>query len=343
MLGIVAAIWLAGFAVGARALATDRTAGRVGVSGPAGSAPGSARDLAPGSARGAPDGIPAADSLPVGDLRLLSAALEPVALAGLLPQAGSERARAWAAAVKDGGSSPVSALGEILPPTPWFQARLIMERDEAVLEGNAGADSPSGRAYQAILDALPSVKDAAPAFEAALTALWTDTPGLARLARGPVAPLARSQRWMPPKDSLDASHRYALDIFYTNVRRSGAEETGPAVRSMTRGIVVAAAGDWKGGDELSSYLSGGLSPKSGNGAIVFCPDDGRFYAYFHLKDVNVRPGQLIPAGQLLGHGGNTGANARKKGHGEHLHIEIHTGPGEALSSYDIRSFVIGLK
>jgi hypothetical protein len=33
-------------------------------------------------------------------------------------------------------------------------------------------------------------------------------------------------------------------------------------------------------------------------------------------------GDIVKEGRLLGHGGNSGANARRSGHGGHLHLEI---------------------
>lgn len=288
---------------------------------------------------GAPDED--ASFSPGSDPRLLSAALEPRALAGLSPTVAAERARSWAKTLD--GPSPLAQFASLLPPRPWFQARLIMERDEPDLSANAALDGAAGEAYRGVLSCLDEVRAAASALEAVLDALWEASDQAKALKPGPVAPVARSLRWMPARSSLDASHRYALDLFFTSVKRRGAEEIGPAIRSISRGIVVSAAGDWRGGDSLEGYRSGGLSPRSGNGVLVYCPDDGRYYAYFHLDDVTVKTGQLVGAGQVLGHGGNTGANARKKGHGEHLHVEIHTGPGEALSNYEIRDYLVDLK
>jgi len=69
-------------------------------------------------------------------------------------------------------------------------------------------------------------------------------------------------------------------------------------------------------------LKGGISPKAGNGVIIYSPDEKRYFLYFHLYDALVEKGQIVRRGQAIGHGGNTGINARKKGGGDHLHFEI---------------------
>lgn len=283
-----------------------------------------------------------AASNPAEDIQVLSASLEPKALESLTRDAVAARARAWANAVSAQGSSPLSALNELLPPASWFQARLVMDRDVASMEENATGSQPYARAYASIVSQLPAIALQAQGVETLLDTLWQHSGAGNSLKDGHKPPIQRSQRWLPPKSTMDASHRYALDVFFITVKRRGAVEIGPAIKSICRGIVVSAAGDWNGGDTLASYTGGGLSPKSGNGVVVYCPDDRRYYAYFHLHDVTVSPGQVIEAGQLIGHGGNTGSNARKKGHGEHLHLEIHTGPNQALSSWELRDLIADL-
>ncbi|MGD9938863.1 MAG: M23 family metallopeptidase [Clostridia bacterium] len=277
---------------------------------------------------------------PLSDLNALAAALEPESLAGLDTTAASMRADAWEEAVREKGYTPAAVLHEILPEAQWFQARLVTKRDEADLHSDARAGGAYGSAYSTILSELPLARTSAPGIEAVLRSAWLSEPGVTELRTEPVSVLAVADRWLPPASTLDSAHQYALDVFFLWVKRSGAVETGPPVRSMTRGIVVAAAGDWKGGDRPSLYRSGGLSPKAGNGVIVFCPDDGRYYAYFHLSSIQVSSGVFIGAGTVLGHGGNTGVNARKKGHGTHVHIEIHDRDGKAWPSRALREFVL---
>ncbi|MCE1196231.1 M23 family metallopeptidase, partial [bacterium] len=117
-------------------------------------------------------------------------------------------------------------------------------------------------------------------------------------------------------------------------------QKGPLIFSLADSIVVASDSSWRGGDDLDTYRSGGITPKAGNGAILYCPSQRRYYLYFHLHDALVAPGAVIPRGYPIGHGGNTGTNARKKGHGEHLHLEIYDVPSARfLENYEISDIV----
>ncbi|MBP7264207.1 MAG: M23 family metallopeptidase [Spirochaetia bacterium] len=327
-----AAVWMAAFAVAAVGMGSSALSPVVGDNGQTLYRSG-APELRSGS--GAPD---------LRGPSLLLAALEPEALAGLSRVAAAERASAWLAAADPRSSSSLRSLTlAILPEQRWFQARLIMERDDEGLEDDAVTGGAFGDAYAAILALVPSSRVSREALESVLDTLWAERVAADDLPTGPVPPLARADRWMPTKSSLAVSHRFALDVFFTRLKRSGAAEIGPPVTSISSGIVVSAADDWRGGDKPETYKSGGLSPRAGNGVIVYSPAHRRYYVYFHLHDVAVRRGDVIPAGQLLGHGGNTGTNARKKGHGEHLHIEIHESGGVVWTGYKIRDFLIGLK
>lgn len=276
-------------------------------------------------------------------IRLLAHDLSPESLAGVAPEDASRRALAWARAIEDSGADPIAALDEILPPTEWFQARIIGKRDEPDLRSDATIASAYGRAYATILAALDQSRSAAPALEAAIEAVWSHTAAAADLPAGLAPVLARSDRWIPGRSELRYSHQYALDVFYTSVKRHGAAETGPTINSISSGIVVSTADDWDGGDKPSLYRSGGLSPNAGNGVIVYDPQRRRYYVYLHLKSVAVRVGQRIAAGQALGLGGNTGVNARKKNHGTHLHLEIHDADDGAWSSYHIRELLLSIQ
>ncbi|HPC38002.1 MAG TPA: M23 family metallopeptidase [Exilispira sp.] len=129
--------------------------------------------------------------------------------------------------------------------------------------------------------------------------------------------------FIPKTKELKYNHQNAIDIFFKKVKKINKEEIGPNIYSFTSGVVVAAEDGWVGSTSFESYKGGGLSPKSGNGVIVFDPIGKRFILYFHLYKVNVKKGQIIKAGELIGSGGNTGINARKIGHGKHLHLEIY--------------------
>ncbi len=276
-------------------------------------------------------------------VRFAAAILSPKALEGVSPALAKERAADWAEAVSAGGGDPISAIGEILPSALWFQARIVTKRDESDIAADAKAAGEFGEAYAELARALAGTRAASSALEAALEEIWRRSGLASSLKQGPVSPLKRSDRWIPGKSTLKSAHQYALDVFFTSVKRHGAVETGPTIRSMGPGIVVSAAGDWSGGDQPSLYRAGGLSPKSGNGVVVYDPAARRYYVYFHMCDVSVRAGQVVTAGQSLGRGGNTGVNARKKGHGGHVHIEIHDADGGAWTSYAIRDLILSIR
>lgn len=275
-------------------------------------------------------------------LRFLSAILKPRALQDVVPTVARARAAEWVAVMKAEGKDPVAAIDEILPPPEWFQARLVHLRDKYDLDEAARAGGAYGKAYQAVQAYWALARQTSPAMEAILDEVWQSSDIHTLLKSEPSPVLKKSERWIPGRSSLRTSHQFALDVFFTSIRRHGVEETGPIIRSVSSGIVVAASGDWNGGDKPSNYRSGGLSPKAGNGAIVYDPVHRRYFAYFHLHDVYVRTGQVIESGYALGSGGNTGTNARKKEHGGHVHIEIHDADGDAWSVYSIREFLLSI-
>lgn len=132
----------------------------------------------------------------------------------------------------------------------------------------------------------------------------------------------RSEVFVPEPRLFKYEHADALDIFFKKVDKAGVAERGPNITSLSSGIVMAAANDWEGGTTKLSYRGGGLSPKAGNGVIIYNPKKERYYYYAHFSEVYVEPGTIVTPGTVIGRGGNTGLNARKKGHGRHLHFEI---------------------
>lgn len=59
--------------------------------------------------------------------------------------------------------------------------------------------------------------------------------------------------------------------------------------------------------------------------VVIRTADGRFdYAYCHLSEALVRPGQRVRPGQIIGHTGNTGGSGS---FGAHLHLEARPAGG----------------
>lgn len=242
------------------------------------------------------------------------------------------------------GRSLEAVLRAVLPPADFFIA-LTTDADSRRELALMGHDRDAFGAYYASMAArFPRIDDEAARWRALLDAAWLRLPPDARSGLEPRSPMVPSERSLPTVRSLRYNHQDAIDIFYPSVKRKGAEEIGPTVRSMSYGIVVAADTRWTGGSTEASYVSGGLSPRAGNGVIVYSPDEGRFYSYFHLHDVTVRQGQALEPGQALGRGGNTGLNARKSGHGKHLHLEIFdVGRGESLDCYELRALVAARK
>lgn len=65
--------------------------------------------------------------------------------------------------------------------------------------------------------------------------------------------------------------------------------------------------------------------------------DGTSVVYAHLNDATVKPGQLVKAGELIGHVGNTGNSF-----GSHLHLDLSpkgTIPGDFYASVDPRAWL----
>jgi hypothetical protein len=229
----------------------------------------------------------------------------------------------------------------IIPDDTWVLARLFSSANEL-----AGYDTTAknnfGRFYTTILEAIDIVKEQAYGIEVLLTLYYGEFVKPAKTKRY-AQPVAHGKYSLPTKQSLKYSHPDALDIFYTQVRNKDKNEIGPEVISISQGIVISALGDWKGGDTPASYVSGGLSPRAGNGVVIFSPLEQRYYCYFHLHDVSVVKGQFVEAGQKLGRGGNSGINAKKPGHGGHLHLEIHETSSGQWSSTKLYDFIRTLR
>lgn len=152
--------------------------------------------------------------------------------------------------------------------------------------------------------------------------------------------LRKSDYLYPKTKELKYNHQNAIDIFFKKVAKKNGEEIGPPIYSFTSGIVVVSENEWAGSTTLDSYIKGGISPKSGNGVIIYDPIGKRFILYFHLSQTNVIKGQIINAGELIGFGGNTGINARKAGHGKHLHLEIYDLIKDRfLNCYELKSIL----
>lgn len=138
---------------------------------------------------------------------------------------------------------------------------------------------------------------------------------LGELSRPVLESEASGERLVPPFSlmSLDfgqgKNHTDAIDIFAPE---------GTEVCSVTSGIVVLAETGWDQNNPFSTS-----SFKGGNAVIVYDPKAMEFYRYCHFDTVAAQKGSLVQAGARLGTVGNTGQNASRAGHGNHLHLEIN--------------------
>ena len=233
------------------------------------------------------------------------------------------------------GKSPERQIASVLPPASAILAMLARDRDVDDYREHAAEDGAAGSYYQNVVELVPRMKPLRARFEGLFEG-FAQALAAAGRRRDPVDAAQDAANYKsgvtlprqssrPRESEYDYSHTFALDIFLQNVETSPISglEKGPLLFSLTESIILATSSDWRGGEELSDYHSGGITPKAGNGVILYAPRQRRYYLYFHLHDIMVKPGALIPAGYPLGHGGNTGVNARKPGHGEHLHLEIY--------------------
>lgn len=250
------------------------------------------------------------------------------------------------------GVDPRESLGSALPEPQEILGMLALDRDVDDYLEYADCDNAGGDFYRDEARISLEMRPLRARYETAFAAASAALSGEERRAPpGSEAPVLASpggkgskppyiaqpdEVWLPPKSELRLAHPYALDVFFYRVERSGSIERGPLIRALYAGIVVAAAGDWEGDVGISTWKGGGLSPAAGNGVVIYDPATRRYVSYFHLSSVTVRKGQFVGAGAELGRGGNSGMNARKAGHGEHVHIEIFDGSrDESLSSAEI--------
>ncbi len=243
-----------------------------------------------------------------------------------------------------GGGTGLKMFAANFPDSRMVLGMLALDRDIEDFREYADHSTPAGKYYREEVAISLRMRPLRGRYEAAFTASHA---AAARTA-APLTALFRAgmrkrpylaapeEVWLPPKGELPLSHPYALDVFFQSVDRRGEAERGPLIRSLHPGIVIAASSDWSGGQGFAKYRSGGLSPASGNGAVIYDPASRLYFSYFHLSSVAVRVGEIMAAGDLVGRGGNTGMNARMEGHGEHVHIEIFNAARDApLSSQEI--------
>lgn len=247
-----------------------------------------------------------------------------------------QAANTLTAKIIQSGFDPFQCANMLIPSAGRILAMLINDRDSEEYEDLSGISYPAELAYKRIAAMHSEMVNLRDRYDALFASLYIMLDSVAP-SIPPVWTERNAASWsgdvtlprlftFPRPQDLDHSHTYALDIFLRNVEYlSGDVQRGPFIHSLSDGIVIAAGFDWIGDPRKSqalSYLLGGISPKSGNGVIIYSPDENRYFLYFHLYDVAVEKGQVVRRGQPIGHGGNSGINARKKGGGDHLHIEI---------------------
>jgi murein DD-endopeptidase MepM/ murein hydrolase activator NlpD len=287
----------------------------------------------------APYGPAGSASPPAGvEASALAASLKPSAImadsaagtAGAADDAG-EAAEALVRAARLAGIDTGEVLRMAFPSPREILAMLALDRDVEDFKEYAALKGPAGEYYRtqaALALAMRPLRESYErTFAAAQAALGgrESSVGAGKKAAGAAkapSPLSPEDFWFAPRSDLRYSHPFALDVFFKEFAGKGESHKGPRIRAIFPGVVVASSGDWKGGPGASAYIGGGFSPAAGNGVVVYDERTRRYYSYFHLRDVSVRTGDLVEAGEVIGTGGNTGMNARKPGHGGHLHIEV---------------------
>lgn len=146
-----------------------------------------------------------------------------------------------------------------------------------------------------------------------------------RVPNSPVRPFNKIDFGRGEQDHADA-----IDLFIAE---------GTSVRAIQGGIVVLAESGWNQDDVFSTS-----SFKCGNSVIIYYPPMQSFFRYCHLKTVFVTSFDIIKRGTHIGSIGNSGKNAVRKGHGDHLHLEINQYDREqkkmiSVSNRALREFI----
>lgn len=261
--------------------------------------------------------------------------LSPASVASFPEASIGELGRALPEIALDEERQPEALAALVFPSTAEVLAMLARDRDVDDYLENAAEPGAAGDYYQAVADLVSRMKPLRSRYETLYEGFYE---GLSAMGRVKVPAQTSSQATgyksgvtlpglssKPREREYDLSHTFALDIFLKDVATLPAStlEVGPMIFSLTDGVVVSADSLWRGGEDLSTYRSGGITPKAGNGVIIYSPSKKMYYLYFHLFDVLLETGDAVKKGQPVGRGGNTGTNARKPGHGEHLHLEIY--------------------
>ncbi len=126
--------------------------------------------------------------------------------------------------------------------------------------------------------------------------------------------------------TVDSNHQDAVDLFI---------KEGSPVYAVSSGVVVLSENGWTTEEMSTSSMRGG------NVVIIYNPLSKSFYRYAHMRETLPASGSFIQSGAKIGIVGNTGINASKPGHGDHLHLEINRydkegGVMRAVSARELR-------
>jgi murein DD-endopeptidase MepM/ murein hydrolase activator NlpD len=105
----------------------------------------------------------------------------------------------------------------------------------------------------------------------------------------------------------------AHDIFIHDGDQDAIDDyTGKAVNvlSVTNGVVVAAESEWEPGSNL----------RGGKYIYIYDPGSEGLFYYAHNRQILVKPGDMVKAGDIIAEVGRTGLNAYRKRSPTHLHI-----------------------
>jgi murein DD-endopeptidase MepM/ murein hydrolase activator NlpD len=291
--------------------------------------------VAGGAWAGLAPSVPAGSSAPGAGVEAgaLAASLDAAIVSGRAdPDEAARTTRSIVRSARLAGIDAAESLRSAFPSPREVLALLALDRDVEDFRENAALEGPAGEYYEAQSAMAPSMRPLREAYERTFASAQAELEGADPVGAGRAdgapgsekapCPFSQADYWFPPLSDLKYSHPFALDVFFKEFSGKGEAHKGPRIRALYPGLVVASSGDWSGGPGASEYKSGGLSPAAGNGVVVFDMRTRRYYSYFHLRDVAARTGELVEAGEVLGTGGNTGMNARKSGHGGHVHVEV---------------------
>ncbi|WP_329119092.1 M23 family metallopeptidase [Streptomyces sp. NBC_01465] len=124
-----------------------------------------------------------------------------------------------------------------------------------------------------------------------------------------------ASEWVTPVDNYTLGSTFGTGgNLWSSGSHSGQDfvvASGTPVKAVHGGTVVKASNNLDGAGDGSAY---------GN-AIVIKHDNGTYSQYAHLTSANVKVGQTVTTGQVIGYSGSTGNST-----GPHLHFEIRTTP-----------------